>query len=74
MFKRPLALAIVGLTLGLGACDNREQEQAQQPNRSDSQQQGMTPQEKFPGAQPPASTETPPPSSQEKPAEQQQDR
>jgi hypothetical protein len=33
MLKRILAVSLIGLSLGLTACDNRGQEQAQQPKQ-----------------------------------------
>jgi hypothetical protein len=71
IIKRTLTLALVGLTLGLGACDNQGQEQSQVPDKSQQgqgqapgQQQGLTPQD-----QPPVSRQTPPPSSEPTPSE-----
>jgi hypothetical protein len=52
------ATAALGLAIGLAACDKGGQEQAQSPNKSQSQQQGSAPStpptNSNPEAQPPA--------------------
>lgn len=59
MLKRIMAVTAFGLALGLAACDQGGQEQAQTPNRSRDQQQGATPSTPPPAA--PATPEQAPP-------------
>ncbi len=64
MLNRILAVTALGLAVGLAACDQGGQEQAQEPQKEQGAQptpgpqQGMTPQQETPSAaQPPASQE-----------------
>jgi hypothetical protein len=43
MLKRILAVSVLGLAVGLAACDNKGQEQAQQPGSQGRQQAAPTP-------------------------------
>lgn len=76
MLNRILAVAALGLAVGLAACDQAGQEQAQEPTPAppaqEQTQQGQTPPPSQPQEPPAERTEPPPPSGQTPPAGQNQ--
>lgn len=62
MLKRIVAVTALGLALGLAACDQAGQEQAQTPNRGSeqTQQQGAPPANQPPPSTTPSSPAAPP--------------